>query len=352
MLGGGSGGNRPQVAVHGSHIVIGYTATGTDGPYVAAVASSDGGGTWGSATAVGPANSCPPPSWRPEPSIAVSRDGLFGLTWSAERSCSTGWGDDAEAWVSTSADGGETFRSPVKAGGPPGWAWGRALGDQLVFDDESRPYVTWHSISPGWTSASVYVASAPTATGTYTNGSFTTRLETSGGNSTAQENLAVGPRGLVFLLWERFDPTANASDPSVGIFLRPVVGEAEGDVVVYAQPDPTLEVVVRDPATGAIVARLLGAGNPTTIPGLVPATYPVWVHAGNSSVPAGALPVKPWSRTVFTVVVGERPGGPALPVIAVAGAGVAVLVAALAGAAVWRRRRRDRSPPPGPSAGP
>ena len=341
----GPGGNHPQVAALGASVVIGVRTTGVNGKIIAAVASQDGGETWGNLTAVSVPKGCPGPAWwGADPSIAVSPDGIFALEWAEWVSCDSVW-DDAATWVSISRDGGGSFGPPVLAGGPPGWAGGSSLGDQIVFDGASRLYATWHSVSENWTSASVYAASSSDVGGTFTNGSFTTRLHVSGGNSTAQENLAVGPGGVVFLVWVRFDETVNFTDPSLGIFLRPVVGDTDGEVLMNGAPAPAgIELEVRDNASGAFLARVPWSGTTVYLSGLPPGVVDVRIYDGNASAFAGRMPVRPWARTSFVVALGG--GGSPTPVLWIAIAGVGLGAALLAVVAVVAIRRRRRRPPP------
>ncbi len=344
VLEGASSGSRPQVALSGSSAVVAYMANGPAGRYVAAVASSDGGRTWGTSVTVGPPKTCPGsnPDF-PEPSIASSSDGSFGVTWSAATGCSPAWGD-VEAWASVSRDGGQTFRTPVKAGGPPGWD-GATFGDQIAFDDALRMMVTWHTVAPNWTSATIYVASSQNLGVTFENGSFTTRLQVSGGNSTAEESLAVGPGGIVFLAWERFDPSVNRTDPSVGIFVTPVLGEVHGNVLENGRPAASgVDVEFRDNASGAVLARRAWTGTPMDVPNLPPGAYTVWVLSGNTSTRAGVLPVKPWGRTTFTVTLGEGGVGGGLPLALIAGLGVSAAVLVTLSAVLLLRRRRGLPP--------
>src|SRR5207247_8704824 len=132
--------------------------------------------------------------WGADPSSAVGPDGVCAVEWAEWVSCDSVW-DDAATWVSISRDGGGSFGPPVLAGGPPGWAGGSSLADQIVFDDASRLYATWHSVSENWTSAYVYAASSSDVGGTFTNGSFATRLHVSGAHAHAQEKRAVEPGG-------------------------------------------------------------------------------------------------------------------------------------------------------------
>jgi len=72
---------RPQVAVFGTSVLVAFSSPGSSGFSVGAVASVDGGETWGDAVPVGSPDPCG--QW-PQPSVAVSPDGAFAISWSSE----------------------------------------------------------------------------------------------------------------------------------------------------------------------------------------------------------------------------------------------------------------------------
>src|SRR5207245_2218895 len=165
--------------------------------------------------------------------------------------CWDAWGNATQTFVSVSVDGGRTFFAPRLAGGPPGWS-AMSFGDAVAFDTRSRLYVTWHSIARNWTAASVYVANSTDLGQGFESSSFTTRLQVGGGNSTAQENLALGLNDTVYLLWvalrsigrsephghlrprnrRRSEGKSRANLPDVGFRRRPGAGRLDrGDCV-------------------------------------------------------------------------------------------------------------------------
>src|SRR2546428_1292645 len=204
------------------------------------------------------------------------------------------------------------LRAPAR-GGPPGWS-AISFGDAVAFDTRSRLYVTWHSIAPNWTAASVYVANSTDLGQGFESSSFTTRLQVGGGNSTAQENLALGLNDTVYLLWVAFDPSG---DPNrTGIFVRGIAGAAKGNLALTSPTSASVDVQVRDASTGAIAYHAAWDGSPVTVPNVPPASYEVRVSVGNESSVAGRMPVRTWGRTTFTVHVtlsSREPPPPALP---------------------------------------
>src|SRR5438876_3915002 len=240
--------------------------------------------------------------------------------------CWDTWGAAAHTLVSVSNDGGRTFFAPRLAGGPPGWS-AVSFGDAVAFDTRSRLYVTWHSIARNWTAASVYVANSTDLGQGFESSSFTTRLQVGGGNSTAQENLALGLNDTVYLLWVAFDPSG---DPNrTGIFVRGIAGEAKGNLALTSPTSASVDVQVRDASTGAIAYHAAWDGSPVTVPNVPPASYAVRVSVGNESSVAGRMPIRTWGRTSFTVHVTVSSGGPPrpgpFPWEITAGAGPAVL---------------------------
>src|SRR5437867_410338 len=327
ILPNGTAGARPQVASFMDSVVVTFRlGDGPSGLYVAAVASQDGGRQWGAPIAVDAPDPCQ--AW-PEPSTAASLSGLFAISWTAmtgSLGCSGQWGASTESWVAVSRDRGRTFSAPVNAGGPPAWI-GAGFGGAVAFDDASQLFVTWRSIaSANWT-GTVYVANS-TDLETFENASFALRLETGGSNATAEENLAPGLNGIVYLAWTVF----RGSGPETGIYVRAITGEAEGELVLHSDfgPDP-IDVDLRDSITNESRARVRWTGGRASVPGLPPGAYYVWLLGGTGSARAGAIPVRTWGLTSFTLEVGVG-AGPAFPWTIPLGlaVGVALLGAALA----------------------
>ncbi len=303
----GASGSSPQVAAFGTSVVVGLTASNASGPFVAAVASQDGGATWAALDPLTPAAPCLVGS---APSAAVSPGGIFAVSWYADPTytCVGAWdtfANDTETFVSLSRDGGITFASSRRAGGPPGWPT-VSFGDALAFDDSSRLYATWHSIDlPSW-NGTVYVSSSSDLAGTFEEANFSTRLEVSGGNSTAQENLAPGLNGTVFLVWVVL-PVGSAG---AGIYVRAITGEASGDVELSASLSlASVSVELRDNRSGSLGAALPWTGGPMSVQGLPPTLYNVSVVVNGTAVRAGTMPIRTWSRTTFTVRVNVSGGG-------------------------------------------
>ena len=302
----------PQIAAYNDTVVVGLATENATGPFVAAVTSRDGGATWGNATALTPTAPCL--RWS-APSSTVSSSGIFAISWYADpallpKGCWDTWGNATQTFVSVSTDGGRTFFAPRLAGGPPGWS-AVSFGDAVAFDTRSRLYVTWHSIARNWTAASVYVANSTDLGQGFESSSFTTRLQVGGGNSTAQENLALGLNDTVYLLWVAFDPSG---DPNrTGIFVRGIAGEAKGNLALTSSTSAPVGVQVRDASTGAIAYHAAWDGSPVTVPNVPPASYEVQVSVGNESSVAGRMPVRTWGRTTFTVHVTLSSGGPPRP---------------------------------------
>src|SRR2546427_222142 len=170
--------------------------------------------------------------------------------------------------------------APRLAGGLPGWS-AMSFGEAVAFDTHSQLYVTWHSIARNWTAASVYVANSTDLGQGFESSSFTTRLQVGGGNSTAQENLALGLNDTVYLLWVAFDPSG---DPNrTGIFVRGIAGEAKGNLALTSPTSASVDVQVRDASTGAIAYHAAWDGSPVTVPNVPPASYEVRVSVGNES---------------------------------------------------------------------
>ncbi len=323
-------GGRPHVAAWSDSVVVAFRELGPTDLRVSAVASQDGGQRWGNVTAIAPPDPCG--RWA-DPSIGLSPSGLFGVSWAAETGalgCSATWGNATETWASVSGDAGRTFSAPAKAGGPPGWI-GAGFGGAVAFDDASSLFVAWRSITASWT-GTVYVANS-TDLRNFESASFTIRLRESGGNSTASENLAAGLNGTVYLAWTVVDPLLGPDNPVTGIFVRSLAGGASGDLAVSADLGPgPIDLEFRDPTTNVSRARVQWTGPPVSVPELQAGIYDVWLVAGAGSARAGAIPIRTWGLTSFTLSVGIGGGGPAFPwTIPVSIAvGIALVGAALA----------------------
>ncbi len=335
----GEQGVSPQIAAFGTSAVITLAATNATGPLVAIVASQDGGQTWSSPSALTPVAYC---AQFAAPSVAVSSAGVFAVSWYATpdyagTGCWDSGGNATETFVSVSSDRGRTFSTARHAGGPPGWP-ALSFGHAVVFDNASRLYVTWHSIEPTTWNGTVYVANSTDLGEDFEASGFSTRLQVSGGNSTAQENLAAGLNDTVYLVWV----VLPVGTLGAGIYVRAIAGEASGDVDL---PDrlssASVSVELRDNRTGSLQARVPWTGSPITVSGLVPSSYRVSLDINRTSVGAGTLPVRTWGRTVFTVRVNvsggvqpppvEQPPPSLLPFLAAAGIGLLGSGAILAG---------------------
>lgn len=354
VLPNGTTGASPQIAPFGETVIVGLIATAGADPYIAASVSHDGGITFGSPVALSPSAPC---MWSSAPSAAVSSGGVFAVSWYADPAytgtlCWHNEGNTTETLVSVSTDGGATFSAPRRMGGPPGWPT-VGFGDALAFDDHARLYVTWHSLDPEMWSGTVYVANSTSLGLDAEQASFSTRLQVSGGNSTAQENLATGLNDTVYLVWVSFDSAGDPYGSSDGVFVRAVTGEATATLQLPSPaPSPSAELELRDAATGTVQLHAVWQGAALTIPGIVPSEYEVSVQLGNRSYMAGRIPVPTWGRTVFTVYVEATspppgheppPGGPPFPwdLVAFFGGGLVAATAALNSVHHLRLARED-----------
>ncbi len=300
-LAAGIVGASPQLAVFGTAAVLSVVATNASGPFVAAVTSQDGGTTWPYSAALTPVAYCNRFS---APSVAVSPGGLFAVSWYADPAyagtgCWDTMGNTTEIFVSLSSDRGRTFSEPRLAGGPPGFPT-ESFGDAVAFDDASRLYVTWHAIQESTWNGTVYVAGSADLAETFDEANFSTRLQVSGGNSTAQENLAAGLNGTVFLVWVVLPVGSLGS----GVYVRAIAGEASGTVDLSAAlASAPVTIELRDNRTGGLGARMPWTGGTVSVQGLVPSLYNVSVQVNQTSVPAGTMPIRTWGRTAFSVRV-------------------------------------------------
>ena len=302
-------GMSPQVAARGTSVVVVTVVSNATGSLVAAVASQDGGTAWSEPDALTSNEYCMQFS---APSVAASPSGVFAVSWYADPAetgtgCWDTLGATTRAWVSVSLDGGVSFQTPQPAGGPPVWPT-MSFGDAVAFDDASRLYVTWHSVDASW-NGTVYVANSTDRAERFESANFSTNLQVSGGNSTAQENLAAGLNGTVFLAWVAFGPPGDPLGAGSGVFVRAIAGEAEGSVSLDAAlANATVDVSLRDNRTGALGAHLRWTGGAVTVQGLPPSLYDVSVEINATAVPAGSIPVRTWGRTIFAVRVNVTGG--------------------------------------------
>ena len=302
-------GFSPQLAVFGTSAVLGLVATNASGPFVAVVDSQDGGAGWSAPQPLTQAAYCEQFS---APSAAVSPGGVFAVSWYEDpgytgTGCWDTMGNTTETFVSVSSDGGRTFGAPRHAGGPPGFPT-VSFGDALAFDDASRLYVTWHSVQVDWT-GTVYVANSTDPGAGFEVNGFSTGLAVSGGNSTAQENLAPGFHGTVYLVWTDFNPGSQE-----GIYVRAIAGEASGTVdLPPSAASSAVSIELRDGRTGALGAQVAWTGGVVTVQGLTPSLYNVSVGINGTAVPAGTMPLRTWGRTSFTVRVNASGGGGSVP---------------------------------------
>ncbi len=294
--------------------------------YVSVGASHDGGLTWPYLTPVSP----PDVSSASAPSVAVSPDGDFAVSWNSLVA------SGAEAtFVSVSRDQGNSFSAPIEVSRYRGM-YELELGGTLVFDSRSRMYVGWQSFNATFTGSAIYVASSADMGQNFTNASFSASRQGGGANGSSYEHLAAGPDGRVYLTW--YDVSAGG-----GALFRSVSGEASGTVAAQAQllPNATVEVELVDPATAAVEARVMWTGSPLVFAELPADLYDVWIHVGNASAFTGAMPVRTWRSTAFTVHLGG-PGTPPFSWITTVGVGGVVLAAAAAIFAALQHTRLTR----------
>ena len=319
-------GSSAQIAATGSKVVVAYVGEDAGASHVAVVNSTDAGVSWGAETRLSSPFSC---AWVSAPSVAASVSGIFAVSWyfepaTAPSGCWDNWGNQTEVRVAILSD--SVLPTIVQRIAGPAWP-SVTFGDAIAFDDRSQVYVTWHSIAPEWSSASVYVAAGGRT------GSLSTTLKVPGGNSTQQENLAAGPGGSVWVVWKvvnYFDPT----DSRIGIYVRRVVGGAVVEVT-GAEAVLPLAVEIEHPSHGSLLATWSGA--PIRFDDLPPGMYEVRIRGGNGSTSAGSAPVDAFGITTIRLEIGQTLAPfPWLPVSVLA----AVAVAATIGTLVWMRHRR------------
>ncbi len=321
---GGATAANPHIAALRDDIVTAFLS-GTGSPASVTVAvSHDGGLTWPIRNAVSPRTLC----YSASPSVSVSRDGTFAVSWYASVSGTgcywEGGGGTLATFVSISRDHGDSFSTPIELSRYPGLA-NIGFGDALVFDNRSRLYATWHTFETlpnGTFVSSVYVGSSADLGQNFENASFRVSLQGGGANTTSFEHLVAGLDDRIYLT--RYDIRGG------GALFRGVSGEASGDVVSDRQFVPGADVGIElvDPETAAVRGKAAWTGSPLLFAELPSDVYDVWIHVGNESARAGAMPVRTWSSTAFTIRVGG-PGAPSFPwTTAAIAAGLVVFVAA------------------------
>jgi len=321
---GGATAANPHIAALRDDIVTAFLS-GTGSPASVTVAvSHDGGLTWPIRNAVSPRTLC----YSASPSVSVSRDGTFAVSWYASVSGTgcywEGGGGTLATFVSISRDHGDSFSTPIELSRYPGLA-NIGFGDALVFDNRSRLYATWHTFETlpnGTFVSSVYVGSSADLGQNFENASFRVSFQGGGANTTSFEHLVAGLDDRIYLT--RYDIRGG------GALFRGVSGEASGDVVSDRQFVPGADVGIElvDPETAAVRGKAAWTGSPLLFAELPSDVYDVWIHVGNESARAGAMPVRTWSSTAFTIRVGG-PGAPSFPwTTAAIAAGLVVFVAA------------------------
>lgn len=312
VLGAATRGSYPKVVAFRDSVLMALIAsTNLADPFIASVASQDGGLHWSAAIPLSRPSPCA--RWS-APAAAVSPSGVFAITWYESGGTGTGplscWEDGGaltETLVSISRDNGRTFAGPYAAGRPPGWSTVQYMDGTAIFDEQSRLYVTWHSVSAD--GAAVYVSHSSTLEGGYEQASFTTHFQLTAGNATGQQNMAVGPDGTVYLVWRAeaypFEP------PSSGIFFRGVSGLISGDVLPSEQIGPRvpIEVELYDALTERLRARVPWSGSAISLGALPVTSYELWLRLGEASVRVGEVPVLAWGRTTFTITVEASTAG-------------------------------------------
>ncbi|MGI0129289.1 MAG: winged helix-turn-helix transcriptional regulator, partial [Thermoplasmata archaeon] len=345
---------QPELAVHGSSVAVAFLEmftiplpppdppptgnnsttpppSGAPVDALAAVSSSDGGATWGVPQVIVPQNLSLQVG---EPSLAVSSTGTFGIAWSQDNVSSGPSG----TFAAMLRNGGSTWSTPVPVSttGPPLIA-PTTFGHTAGFDAAGRLYVTWHNYSAdNPLAAQLNVAISNRSLDSFATSSFALAFRSEVGNGTQSENLAADEAGRVFLAWDVFGPW---NDPSYGVFVRTVSGEAVGSLSNAA--DGTT-VTVSDAATGATVGEETWEGHAFTLVGLAADSYEVSVTRGNQTTLAGTIPVVPWGATSFVVqgVSVAASGSPSFP-YPFAILGVSLVTAGAMGALYYTRLTRE-----------
>ncbi len=306
------GGLYPEVAAYGNHVVVAlsYDVVPT---YIAVITSPDGGASWSNVTNLSVAD-----VGYQMPSVAVSSQGIFAVTWS----------QDGAVVVSVSMDNGSTWGSPSVVASVPGGGFGHSA----VFDDPGRLYITWTSQALYSSNASLYVASSDRSLDRFNASSFSITFHSQVPTGVwYQENLAAAGEGNVFLTWESGDPSTPDA-PGNGIFVRSVTGAVRGEIAIHGPLSaPSVTVELRDLATGATIRAATWGGTPVVFTDLAPDSYGLVVQVGNASAAYGQLPVQVWGLTDFTINIGPPAPSPALPFVVAAAmvAGVLLFASAL-----------------------
>ena len=324
VLPSGISGVAAQIAATDEKVVVVYVGIDVGGGYVAVVNSTDAGSTWGAESRLSTIFQCARVS---APSIAASPSGTFAVSWSFEPAtgpggCPRDWGNETEVRVATLWNSQAPTIERIPG---PGWA-SYTLGDAIAFDDHSRPYVTWHSIAAEWSSASVHVAAGGTV------GSLVKTLAVPGGNSSQQENLAVGLGGSVWLIRTAYSSlTVGGAE---GVYVRRVVGGAV--VQVEGLEVETLTgITLRDEDGTPHLGNW--TGTPVAFSDLPPGNYDVWVGA-NASTSLITIPVNAFGITTLNLAPGTESSHPPSFVVPVL-VGVAAATC-VTGLVLIRRRRR------------
>src|SRR5207253_9824100 len=182
------GGMYPEVAAYNNQVVVALSYELVP-KYVAAITSHDGGASWSEAT-----NLSVPDVGYQMPSVAVSSQGIFAVTWS----------QSGGIVVSVSRDNGWTWSSPFVVASVPGGGFGHSA----VFDDLGRFYITWTTPAPYSTNASLYVAISNRSLDRFNTSTFTINFHSTIPTGVwYQENLAAAGEGNVFLAWVSGDPS-------------------------------------------------------------------------------------------------------------------------------------------------
>lgn len=343
--------SEARIAAVSGAVVVGYVApanvSGTWESAIVAQVSVDRGVTW-SPRVVQASISREMHSLR----IETSPVGALGFAWRETWHESIGNNVSIQQngiYAALSSDAGATFSAPVQivVGAYDLYAPEVAL----ALDNRSRTYAAW-SVPPATLNdfGSLYAAvSNATATG-FDNASFKVSLQARDGYLTAQEDLGAGTNGTVYLAWSAL----NYSDPqnftidneTSGIFLRTVSGFAVGQMTDPSRllVNTTAVVEFRDPIARGTTLRIPWNGS-AIVPGeLAPNAYDVWIVTALGDRRAGAMPVQPWGRTVFTVrVEPARTGPPGSSPGFVAGAIIAgiIALAAVFAALLYTRINRE-----------
>ena len=322
---GGATAANPHIAALRDDVVVAFLL-GTGSPASVTVAvSHDGGLTWPVSNAVSSETLC----YSASPSVSVSRDGTFAVSWYASVSGTgcywEGGGGTLATFVSISRDHGNSFSTPIELSRYPGLA-NIGFGDALVFDNRSRLYATWHTFETlpnGTWVSSIYVGSSADLGLTATNASFRVSPQGGGANTSSFERLVAGLDDRVYLAWYDFR--------GGGALFRSVAGEASGNVVSDRRfvPGANFEIELVNPETAAVQGHAAWTGSPLLFAELPSDVYDVWIHVGNESARAGAMPVRTWSSTAFTIRVGG-PSAPPFPWSAAAAVGGLVAFVATA----------------------